>query len=101
MRRVSTDMSNIDMQYYLRRHEEGHNNLQSKIANQSRINELPDDPLAAAHAVRYDSYLTRLERFEKNTKYAQSHYNIADDYMKQATDVLQRIRENDGNGNDG
>jgi flagellar hook-associated protein 3 FlgL len=43
--------------------------------------------------VRYDSYLTRLERFEKNTQYAQSHYHIADDYMKQAVDVLQRIRE--------
>jgi flagellar hook-associated protein 3 FlgL len=67
--------------------------MQSKIASQSRINELRDDPLAAAHAVRYDSYLTRLERFEKNALYAQGHYRIADDYMKNAIDVLQRIRE--------
>lgn len=86
-------MPNTDVQFYLRRQEQGLNNMQSKIANQSRINELRDDPLAAAHAVRYDSYLTRLERFEKNTLYAQDHYRIADDYMKQATDVLQRIRE--------
>ncbi|GHV33623.1 flagellar hook-associated protein FlgL [Spirochaetia bacterium] len=93
MRRVSTDMPNTDVQFYLRRQEEGLNNMQSKIANQSKLNELRDDPLAAAHAVRYDSYLTRLERFEKNTLYAQSHYHMADDYMKQATDVLQRIRE--------
>ncbi|GHV73543.1 flagellar hook-associated protein FlgL [Spirochaetia bacterium] len=93
MRRVSTDMPNTDVQFYLRRQEEGLNNMQSKIANQSKLNELRDDPLAAAHAVRYDSYLTRLERFEKNTLYAQDHYRMADDYMKQATDVLQRIRE--------
>jgi flagellar hook-associated protein 3 FlgL len=86
-------MPNTDVQYYLRRQEQGLNDMQSKISNQSRINELRDDPLAAAHAVRYDSYLTRLERFEKNTLYAQGHYRIADDYMKNAIDVLQRIRE--------
>jgi flagellar hook-associated protein 3 FlgL len=93
MRRVSTDMPNTDVQYYLRRQEEGLNDMQSKIASQSRINGLREDPLAAAHAVRYDSYLTRLERFEKNTLYAQGHYRIADNYMKNAIDVLQRIRE--------
>jgi flagellar hook-associated protein 3 FlgL len=93
MRRVSTDMSNSDIQYYLRRQEEGLNNIQSKIANQSRINELRDDPLAASHAVRYDSYLTRLERYEKNALYSKDHYNIIDGYMRQSNDVLQRIRE--------
>jgi flagellar hook-associated protein 3 FlgL len=93
MRRVSTDMSNSDMQYYLRRQEEGLNNIQSKIAGQTRLNELRDDPLAASHAVRYDSYLTRLERYEKNALYAKDHFNILDSYMRQATDVLQRIRE--------
>jgi flagellar hook-associated protein 3 FlgL len=86
-------MPNTDAQYYLRRQEQSLNDLQSKIAGQTRINELRDDPLAAAHAVRYDSYITRLERFEKNTLRAQDHYRIADDYMKQAVEVLQRIRE--------
>ncbi|MDR2246197.1 MAG: flagellar hook-associated protein FlgL [Treponema sp.] len=93
MRRVSTDMPNTDVQYYLRRQEQGLNDMQSKIAGQSRLNQLRDDPLAAAHAVRYDSYLTRLERFEKNALRAQDHYRIADEYMQQAVDVLQRIRE--------
>ncbi|MFP3041787.1 flagellar hook-associated protein 3 [Treponema primitia] len=101
MRRVSTDMPNTDVQYYLRRQEQGLNDMQTKIANQTRINELRDDPLAAAHAVRYDSYLTRLERFEKNALYAQSHYRITDDYMKQAIDVLQRIRELSVQGSNG
>jgi flagellar hook-associated protein 3 FlgL len=93
MRRISTDMPNADVQYYLRRQEQGLNDAQSKIAGQSRLNELRADPLAAAHAVRYDSYLTRLERFEKNTLRAQDHYRIADEYIQQAVDVLQRIRE--------
>jgi flagellar hook-associated protein 3 FlgL len=86
-------MPNTDIQYYLRRQEQGLNDMQSKIAGQTRIHELRDDPLAASHAVRYDSYLTRLERFEKNTLYARDHYNFTDGYLQQANDILQRIRE--------
>jgi flagellar hook-associated protein 3 FlgL len=86
-------MPNNDMQYYLRRQEEGLNNIQSKIGKQSRINELRDDPLAASHAVRYESYLARLERFEKNTLYARDHFNVTYSYMNEANGVLQRIRE--------
>jgi flagellar hook-associated protein 3 FlgL len=67
--------------------------MQSKMAKQSKLNELRDDPLAAAHAVRYDSYLTRLERYEKNTLRAQEHYRAADKYMQSAVDILQGIRE--------
>ncbi|MDR2069809.1 MAG: flagellar hook-associated protein 3 [Treponema sp.] len=93
MRRVSTDMPNNDMQYYLRRQEEGLSNIQSKIASQKRIRELRDDPLAASHAVRYESYLARLERFEKNTLYAKDHYTEVDSYLRESNDILQRIRE--------
>jgi flagellar hook-associated protein 3 FlgL len=86
-------MPNNDMRYYLRRQEDGLDNVQSKIASQSRILALRDDPLAASHAVRYQSYLARLERFEKNTYYAREHYNNTYAYMNEANAVLQRIRE--------
>jgi flagellar hook-associated protein 3 FlgL len=86
-------MPNNDSQYYLRRQEEGLSNIQSKIATQKRIRELRDDPLAASHAVRYESYLARLERFEKNTLYAKDHYNEVDSYLRQTNDILQRVRE--------
>jgi flagellar hook-associated protein 3 FlgL len=93
MRRVSTDMPNTDMQYYLRRQEDSLQNLQSKIASGSRLNELRDDPLAASHAVRYESYLARLERFEANNLYAKDHFNQVDIYLQRALDVTQKIRE--------
>jgi flagellar hook-associated protein 3 FlgL len=86
-------MPNNDMQYYLRRHEEGLSNIQTKIASQKRILELRDDPLAASHAVRYESYRARLERFEKNALYAKDHYNEVDTYLREGNDILQRIRE--------
>ncbi|MDR2363106.1 MAG: flagellar hook-associated protein 3 [Spirochaetaceae bacterium] len=93
MRRISTDMPNNDAQYYLRRQEEGLANIQAKIAGQTRLRELRDDPLAASHAVRYESYLSRLERFETNTFHAREHYQAVEGNLRQANDIMQRIRE--------
>jgi flagellar hook-associated protein 3 FlgL len=93
MFRISTNMPNDDMQYRLRRKEEELSAIQGKIANQSRIRELRDDPLAASHAVRYSSFITRLERFEKNTLDAREHYEFVDGYIRQANDIMQRVRE--------
>ncbi|MDR0662822.1 MAG: flagellar hook-associated protein FlgL, partial [Spirochaetaceae bacterium] len=93
MFRVSTNMPNDDMQYILRRKEEALSSIQAKIANQSRIWELRDDPLAASHAVRYSSFINRLQRFEKNTLDAQEHYEFVSGYMRSANDIMQRVRE--------
>ena len=73
MRRISTDMNHSDMQFYLRRQEENLNNIQSRIETGNRLQRLRDDPLAASHAVRYESYITRLNRFESNTYKAREH----------------------------
>jgi flagellar hook-associated protein 3 FlgL len=86
-------MPNNDIQFYLKRQEERLANIQGKIAEQTKIRELRDDPLAASHAVRYESYLARLERFEKNTLYAKDHFNHTDTYLRQANELLQRVRE--------
>jgi flagellar hook-associated protein 3 FlgL len=86
-------MPNNDMQYFLRRREEGLQDVQNRIAGGKQILIPRDDPLAASHAVRYESYLARLERFEKNTLYAKDHYNEVDTYLRQTNDIMQRIRE--------
>jgi flagellar hook-associated protein 3 FlgL len=86
-------MPNNDMQFYLRRQEEALSDIQNKIAGQKKMLIPRDDPLAASHAVRYESYLARLERFEKNTLYAKERYNEVDAYLRQTNDIMQRIRE--------
>jgi flagellar hook-associated protein 3 FlgL len=86
-------MPHVDAQYQLRRQEERLAKIQSQIGSQNRIHELRDDPIAASHAVRYESYLARLERFEKNTLYAKDHFNIVYSYMNEALGVIQRVRE--------
>jgi len=93
MQRISTDMPHIDTQYQLRRQEEKIAKTQSQITSENRLRELRDDPLAASHTVRYQSYLARLERFEKNTLTAKDHYNVVYGYMNEALSIMQRVRE--------
>jgi len=93
MRRVSSDMPVSDMQFYLRRSEEAQSNVQGKIGTQSRLYQLRDDPIAASHAVRYESFVARLKRFEENTQYAREHFNNTHDYLNEANSMIQRVRE--------
>ena len=101
MRRISTDMTHSDMQFYLRRQEENLNNIQSRIETHNRLQRLRDDPLAASHAVRYESYLTRLNRFENNTYKAREHFDNTHDYLNETNNIIQRIRELAVNGANG
>jgi len=93
MTRVSTNMPVSDMNFYLRRVESNLNNVERQIGSNTRLQRLRDDPVAAAHSVRYDSYLARLNRFEENAQYAKDHYNNTHDYLYSTTEVMQRIRE--------
>jgi len=93
MRRVSSDMSFTDMQFYLERRQEHLNQIENRIGGQTRLNRLRDDPISASHAVRYDSFINRLNRFEENTKYAMEHYNNTYDYLNSTNEIVQRIRE--------
>jgi flagellar hook-associated protein 3 FlgL len=93
MRRISTNMPAVDMQYHLRRQEDAVANIQSQIGKQTRLHQLRDDPIAASHAVRYESYLARLNRFEQNVQYAKEHYNNTHDYMNEVNSIIQRMRE--------
>jgi len=91
--RVSTNMPVTDMQHHLRKQEKNLSNIQGRIGEQTRLHRLRDDPISASHAVRYDSYLARLNRFELNTKKAMEHFDNTHDNLYSTVEVLQRIRE--------
>ena len=93
MQRISTNMPNDDMQYHLRIREWRMNELQNKIGEQTRIKELRDDPVGAAHSVRYQSLLARLNRYSKNIGNVQANYRIAEESLSSANELLHRIRE--------
>jgi len=93
MKRISSNMQHDDIQFALRRQESKTSTLNNQISSQRKIQNLRDDPLAAGHSVRYQSYLARLERFENNAKTVNDQYKITEGYMNQSLQVMQRVRE--------
>ncbi len=93
MKRVSSDMMNNDMQYWLRRTESKLSTAETQLARQERISNLRDDPVAAGHSVRYASFIQRMERFEGNALRLEDSYKVSESHIRQGIDVMQRIRE--------
>ena len=93
MKRISTNMPNNDMSYYMRLREWKMNELQNKMAGQTRLKNLRDDPLAAGHATRYQSKILRLERFTDNISKIRGDLSLAEGNIRSGLDILQRIRE--------
>lgn len=93
MRRVSTDYMNNDMQYWLRRSEDSMASTQNRLSRQEKLENLRDDPLAAARSVRYESFVGRLQRYEQNVQYTKDRAALAEGYMRQTQDIMQRVRE--------
>ena len=67
--------------------------LQAKIAEQTRVRELRDDPSAAAHSTRFQSKITRMSRFSENIETVQADHRIAEGYISSANDIILRVRE--------
>jgi flagellar hook-associated protein 3 FlgL len=93
MDRISTNLPNDSMQFYLKERTKAMEKLTNQLASQTRIQNLRDDPLAASHATRYRSYTVRLERFSDNIATIRDRNVIAEGYIQQASDMLQRARE--------
>lgn len=93
MYRISSQMTNSDTQLNLRLQELRQNKVSNQIGSQQRIQELRDDPLAAGHLVRYQSYQKRVARFEKNSQTLSDQLSVREGYMHQNLEVLQRVRE--------
>ena len=98
MHRISSQFNNTDTQYQLRKQEVRQAMANRQIGTQSRIGQLRDDPIAAGHLVRYQSYLGRVEQFEKNAQTLADQYNVREGYINQNLQIMQRVRELAVNG---
>jgi flagellar hook-associated protein 3 FlgL len=93
MDRVSNNLMNDNMQYYTGQRQVQLDEANSRIASQNRLLNLSDDPAAAAHATRYESYITRLQRFSDNIQSSVNTYQFTESHMQGALDILHRARE--------
>ncbi|HUV08051.1 MAG TPA: flagellar hook-associated protein 3, partial [Spirochaetia bacterium] len=79
--------------YHLRNREWKMNEMSNKLASQTRIKQLRDDPLAASRAVRFQSGAVRMERYNQNIAQVRNHLAYTEGYVREATDILQRVNE--------
>jgi flagellar hook-associated protein 3 FlgL len=93
MKRISSQLPSYDSSYYLRLHEWQLNHQNEKVAAQSRIKDLRDDPLAAARSVRLQSAIFRSDQYASNAAALQESLASSEGQLRSAMDVLQRIRE--------
>ncbi|THB62543.1 MAG: flagellar hook-associated protein 3 [Spirochaetaceae bacterium] len=93
MERVSTNYSNNNMSFYMRNRELELSRVQNQMSSQKRIQELRDDPVAAGHATRLQSYDARLERYQRNAQSVIDSQNYTEGQMRQAVEVFHRVRE--------
>ncbi len=93
MHRISSQMNNTNTQSSLRLQESKLNRVNNQITSQKKILNLRDDPIAAGHVVRYQSYLGRVNTFEKNAKALTDEFSLREGYMTDSLDIMQRIRE--------
>ncbi len=93
MRRVSSSITNNDVQYNLRLQESKLNKANNQMGSQNRIQSLRDDPIAAGHLVRYQSYASRVETFKHNAQTLTDQYSMTEGYLNNSVEIMQRIRE--------
>ena len=93
MQRISSQMNNNNTQSNLRLQESRLNRANNQIGSQHRIQQLRDDPIAAGHLVRYQSYLGRVNQFEKNALTLSDQFSLREGYMTDSLDIMQRVRE--------
>lgn len=93
MKRISSQMNNNNTQYHLRNQERRMNKIDNQIGTQQKIQSLRDDPVAAGHLVKYQSYLTRVNNFEKNSLTLSDQFQYREGYMQNSLEIMHRIRE--------
>lgn len=93
MHRISSQFNNNDTQYQLRKQEVRQAMANRQIGTQSKIGQLRDDPIAAGHLVRYQSFLGRVNQFEKNAQTLADNLNVREGYINQNLQIMHRVRE--------
>ena len=93
MRRISTNMPQQDFSYSMKVRNDRLNSVKTGISSQSRINDLRNDPIAAAHSTRLQSTIRHIDRYDRNISHTQAKYAIAEGFMSSGIDIMQRLKE--------
>lgn len=93
MYRISTNMPNDDLRFSMLRHDYNLAQDERRIGTGNRINQLRDDPVAAAHSTRLKSNMHRTRQYESNVAFARSRYNEAEGHITQQLEIIHRLQD--------
>ncbi|HTO23017.1 MAG TPA: hypothetical protein VMQ10_11130, partial [Spirochaetia bacterium] len=93
MKRISSQLPSMDSSYWTTLREFDMNQMTNKMGAQSRIKDLRDDPLAASRSTRFQSEAMRMERYGRNIEDIRSTLSSQEGNLRNAMDILQRVRE--------
>ncbi|HWR44475.1 flagellar hook-associated protein FlgL [Sporomusa sp.] len=66
---------------------------QEQVSTQSKIQQPSDDPVVASRAIRYRSYVARVEQYQKNVDNVTSWQEVTDSALSDLSDVMQQLKE--------
>lgn len=93
MKRISTNMPTNDFRHSMSVRNNRLNNVKMGISSQSKISDLRNDPIAAAHSTRLKSHVRHIDRYDRNISHTQAKYAVAEGYMTRGVDIMQRLKE--------
>ncbi|RPJ08349.1 MAG: flagellar hook-associated protein 3, partial [Spirochaetaceae bacterium] len=93
MNRVSTNMATLDSQYHTMMREWEMNRAQNRMQSGLRIQDLRDDPLAAAKSTRLGSTVVRMEQYSKNIDTLSENLTVTEEKITGALERIHRLRE--------
>jgi flagellar hook-associated protein 3 FlgL len=66
---------------------------QAQVSTESKIQQPSDDPVVASRAIRYRSYVARVEQYQRNVNNVTSWQKVTDDAMSDLSDITQQLKE--------
>ncbi|QDR79749.1 flagellar hook-associated protein FlgL [Sporomusa termitida] len=67
---------------------------QAQVSTQSKIQQPSDDPVVASRAIRYRSYVARVEQFQENVNNVTSWQKVTDSALSDLSDtIVQQLKE--------
>ncbi|HWR07944.1 flagellar hook-associated protein FlgL [Sporomusa sp.] len=66
---------------------------QTQVSTECKIQQPSDDPVVASRAIRYRSYVARVEQYQKNVDNVTSWQKVTDSAMSDLSDIMQQLKE--------
>lgn len=66
---------------------------QDEMSSQSKIQQPSDDPVIASRAIKYRTYVAKVEQYQKNVEDAVSWQEVTDNALSDLSDVVKQIRD--------